>query len=224
MVLKVNNLTFDKDSSYDLRIKSLKVKDKQIVSVICEDNFYKKTLFDILSEKEKKYDGEIFFDNINLSKYEKKYKNIIFVDNVSGIFNSLTVLENLNIVAQKLERYIKQKRLKLVKELMPELFKNKHIYGYKLDVTEKILINLSRIILVNPKISIIKDPTSGFYPLLADRILEIIKYINKLDISFLILTKKIDSALKISDWLYILEDGKIVSQGDKDAFIKFGYK
>jgi ABC-type branched-subunit amino acid transport system ATPase component len=222
-LLVVNNLLF-KNDFLNLDINLLESKKNQIVSIVDKNKFHNKILFKIISGTEKKYSGSIFLDDILFKKHENKNNKIFFIDQVKSIFDDLTILDNLYIVNQKLNKNIVKDRLELIKEIVPEIFKLKNKKIRCLNEPEKMMLSLARIILMKPELVILLEPTLGFCPASVDKILSLIKYIKELNISFFSFINKLDHALKISDWIYVLDNGEIFLQGDSDSIIKFKTK
>ena len=108
--------------------------------------------------------------------------------------------------------------------MIPHLEKSFNTPAFKLCNGEQMLTLIARSIFSSPDLIVIDEPTFGFYQLFADKILELIRRANKdLGITFLLMQQNLGEAIKIADWIYELDMGEIVKQGDGKSFEYFDY-
>jgi phospholipid/cholesterol/gamma-HCH transport system ATP-binding protein len=78
-------------------------------------------------------------------------------------------------------------------------------------------VALARAIALNPEIILYDEPTTGLDPILADIINELIIKLRKgLGVTTVVVTHDMKSAYKIADRIIMLDDGKIIADGDAD--------
>jgi len=80
-------------------------------------------------------------------------------------------------------------------------------------------VALARAIVLEPKLVLYDEPTTGLDPIRADVINELIIALNKeLGISSLVVTHDMHSADKIADRMIMLHGGKIIADGEPESF------
>lgn len=75
------------------------------------------------------------------------------------------------------------------------------------------MLAIARAILSRPKLLLLDEPSMGLAPLVVADIFKIIKEINKTGTTVLLVEQNARLALRISDYGYVLETGKIVAEG-----------
>ena len=203
---------------------NLKVKENEIVSITGKKCSGKSTLFKIIAGIQTPDSGSIFFMDKDICK--NRYKNlnsdVVFLNRYLGLFQEMTVKENIELGAWNIkDKKIFEQNLNKTLELIPSLQKPYNKQTKFLCNGEKMLTSIARAIISFPKLIVIDEPTLGFYPLFADKILELISKANKLGITFLLMQKNLSHAIKISNWIYEIEDGEIIKEGDASSFKKF---
>jgi branched-chain amino acid transport system ATP-binding protein len=202
---------------------SLTVPDGKIVALLGANGAGKSTCLKAISgllstELGKVSDGAIYFrqeriDNRNPQEIVEK--GIVQVIEGRAIFEHLTVEENLKIGA-----YLRQKgfnigtELERVYEYFPTLKHLKHkISGY-LSGGEQQMMVIGRALMSNPQLMLIDEASLGLAPLLVEEIFRIIKSINTLNHTAILLVEQNAAiALDISHYGYIMENGRIVLEG-----------
>ena len=73
--------------------------------------------------------------------------------------------------------------------------------------------------MAKPKLLLLDEPSLGIAPLLVKEIFQIIKQINKEEgTSILVVEQNANVALSIADYGYIMENGRVVMQGNADIY------
>lgn len=225
-MLEISGLDFRYVNVHALKNISIKVDEKAIVSVIGKRNSGKSTLFKIIAGLKDPDAGDVFYAKKSILKKDR-YKNlngeVICIERDHGLFLGLTVKENIELGAWQVnDRLILRNRLDMMLEFIPYLEKSFNVPAFKLHAGEQMLTLIARAIFAKPKLIIIDEPTFGLYQLFADKVLELIHRVNiDLEIAFLLMQQNAIEAVKIADWIYELENGEIIKQGDKKAFEYF---
>jgi branched-chain amino acid transport system ATP-binding protein len=68
----------------------------------------------------------------------------------------------------------------------------------------------------NPSLLLLDEPTEGLAPLIVEKLIEVIERIKKEGMTILLVEQNVESAFKMADRHYILEQGKIVYHGTND--------
>lgn len=129
------------------------------------------------------------------------------------IFGELTVDENLATGAYT-NRSNESANYDRVMELFPRL-KERHsqVAGY-LSGGEQQMLAIGRALMAEPKLLILDEPSLGLAPLLVEQVRDVIVEINKQGTSVLLIEQNAIMALSIANYGYIMENGKVVMDGD----------
>jgi len=220
-VLKINDLCFAHNGFELLKNISVVLNQGSIVSVVDKRNTSDFIFFRVISGLEIATSGKIFFLEKEILKNNNRL-DFICLESYKDVFEQMTIEENIKLGAWKIKNKKNLKaNLELVYKLIPDLIKLKNILLKNLGNGERMLTALAAAVISLPKLIIIYKPTQGFYPLFAEKILNVIREANKLGISFLLLEKNLVYASKISDWIYEMQDGEIIKEGDVESFRKF---
>ncbi len=230
IMLQLNNV----EVMYDkvilvLKGMSLKVPNGNIVALLGSNGAGKTTTLRAISgllksENGQVTDGYIEFEGEKIDGISPENivkKGIFQVMEGRRVFEHLTVEENLIAGAHTREdrKNLKQD-IDVVYKYFPklEMLKNK-IAGY-LSGGEQQMLAIGRALMAKPKVMLLDEPSLGLAPLLVREIFSIIKQINKeAGTTILIVEQNANIALSIADYGYIMENGKIVLEGEVDTLI-----
>jgi len=147
--------------------------------------------------------GNIIFngkDITNLPPHKRVNLGIGYLFQGGSVFENLTVKENLRLSNEKFD---------LVFELFPELER------YTVSGGLKQMLSISLILLKEPELLLLDEPSAGLSPALVEKLLQKIREINKnFGKTILLVEQNIMQALKISDYVYLMSAGKIIKESD----------
>jgi branched-chain amino acid transport system ATP-binding protein len=208
-----------------LRGVSLSVPRGRIVTLLGPNGAGKSTTLKAISGLLKAEDGEIVagdirFDGQSIAHRDpaKIVKRGIFqVMEGRRIIADMTVLENLKVgaftrpdgeVADDIDR---------VYAYFPRLGERNGLAGY-LSGGEQQMLAIGRAMMARPKMMLLDEPSMGLAPLLVQEVFAIIERLNRdLGITVLLVEQNANMALKVADYGYIMESGKIVLDGESAA-------
>ena len=81
------------------------------------------------------------------------------------------------------------------------------------------MLSIGRALMGSPKLLLLDEPSLGLAPLIVRDIFEIIKEIRKDGTTVLIVEQNALQTLKIADYAYVLEVGKIIMEGTTDELL-----
>ncbi len=132
------------------------------------------------------------------------------------IFKGMSVNENLDLggfVDHKAHAELARRR-KYVFELFPRLFDRRNQDSGLLSGGEQQMLAMGRALMTDPKLMLLDEPSMGLAPFLVQSIMQIIRHLNQQGTTILLVEQNAKVALKLADYGYVLETGKIVIEGD----------
>jgi branched-chain amino acid transport system ATP-binding protein len=226
-MLQVNNIeVIYSDVILVLKGLSLVVPQGQIVALLGSNGAGKSTTLKAISgllktEEGEVTDGEILFEGemINGRDPEEIVRRGIFqVMEGRRVFEDLTTEENLRCGAHTRRDGKKVKEdYDRVYGYFPQLReRRKQLAGY-LSGGEQQMLAIGRSLMARPKLMLLDEPSLGLSPLLVKEIFGIIKEINEKEkTTILLVEQNARVALSISSYGYIMENGKVVLDGETD--------
>lgn len=131
------------------------------------------------------------------------------------IMPHLTVLENLQLGA-----YIRKDKAGIARDiewifdLFPRLKERSKQLGGTMSGGEQQMLAVGRALMSNPEVVMLDEPSLGLAPILVNEIFSIIKKINEMGKTVLLIEQNAFAALSIANYAYILEVGKIILEGE----------
>jgi len=133
----------------------------------------------------------------------------------------LTVQENLALGAfARTDKKETAKDLEWVYELFPRVKERLWQKGGTLSGGEQQMLAVARGLMSRPKLLMLDEPSLGLAPLLVKEIFDIIQKIHDDGITVLLVEQNAFAALKIADYAYVLETGKVVLQGTGEELLQ----
>jgi ABC-type branched-subunit amino acid transport system ATPase component len=211
-VLEVENVTSGYGETDILHDVSMKLGEKEIVSIIGPNGAGKstllKTIFGILKPRQ----GLVQLENeeiTGLSPDKIVRRGMSYVPQVDNVFPSLTIQENLEMGAfVRTDDY--RDRLQEMYELFPLLKDRKNQKVGSLSGGQRQMVAMGRALMLDPKVLLLDEPSASLAPLLVGMIFEKIVDINKTGVAIVVVEQNARETLKISDRGYVLATGRKV--------------
>ena len=212
-MLKIENLHVSYGGIRALRGVSLEVPEGKIVTLIGANGAGKSTTLRTISGLVKADSGSIIYDGeelLGMPIYKILEKGIAQVPEGRRVFTNLTVRENLKIGAYlRNDKEQIEKDLEWVYELFPRLKERDWQLAGTLSGGEQQMLAVARALMSKPKPIMMDEPSLGLAPLVVKGIFDIIREINAQGVTVLLIEQNANMALKIADYAYVLETGRI---------------
>ena len=190
---------------------SFDVPEGKIVTLIGANGAGKSTTLKSIVGLVKPRAGSIIFNGEELVGKDTTSivsKGITLVPEGRRVFADLTVLENIKIGAY-LRKDDLSEDIAWVFELFPRLKEREWQLAGTLSGGEQQMLAVARALMSKPKVIMMDEPSLGLAPIVVKGIFDIIREINKRGVTVLLIEQNANMALKIADYAYVLETGRI---------------
>lgn len=216
-MLKITGLNAGYDGIPVVHDISMEVNKNETVALIGLNGAGKSTILKSVASIIRSYTGKIEFcgEVINdLPPHVMVQRGISVVLERRRIFGSLSVEDNLLLGAYTVRQAAsKAGRLKEIYDMFPRLSERKHQRSDTLSGGERQILTIARGLMSCPKLLLIDEAFWGLDPIMTDRIMTVVRYVNSVGVSVVIADQKIRDALRIADRGYILRNGSISAEG-----------
>lgn len=232
-MLSVKNLCSGYGNVQVLWDISLDVNDGQVVAVLGSNGAGKTTSVRTITGMVKPTSGSVIFNGEELVGKSSRFildQGIIQVPEGRQLFTGMTVFENLEMGA-----YNKESRAKFAESeefiynFFPKVKERRKQIAGTLSGGEQQMVAVARALIGLPKLLILDEPSLGLAPNIVDDILEVAVHLAKeRNIGVLLVEQDITKALAVSDYGYVIENGKVVlaqsaSELEKNEHVKKAY-
>lgn len=200
---------------------SMEVKKNTTVCIIGPNGAGKSTLIKTIYGFIKPRKGEIVFNgNIITGKapFEVMRMGISYVPQEKGIFPHMSVEENLMLGGWVRRNKIDELEdgLNYVLDMFPNLKAKRDMKAGLLSGGEQKMVEVGRALMLKPKMIIFDEPTAGLAPKLMNAVYNVIKKLQDEGLTILMIDQNIKHGISISDYVYVLELGKITYRGPRE--------
>ncbi|NLM73450.1 MAG: ABC transporter ATP-binding protein [Clostridiaceae bacterium] len=214
-MLKITDLKVNYGGIEAVKGISFEVPEKSIVTLIGANGAGKSTTLRTICGLVKPAGGKVEFMGEDITGKDPTSivsRGITLVPEGRKIFPNLTVLENLKIGAYLRNDDISED-LKWVYDLFPRLKEREWQLGGTLSGGEQQMLAVGRALMSRPKLMMMDEPSLGLAPLIVSNIFEIIKEVNRLGVTILLIEQNANMALQTADIGYVMETGRITLSG-----------
>lgn len=200
---------------------SLRVEKGEIVGLLGPNGAGKTTTFYMIVGLETPTSGKVYLSDVkitNLPMCERADLGISYLAQEASIFRKLTVEENLQAILETTNLSAKERADK-VDALLAE-FHIGHVRerkGSELSGGERRRVEIARCLAIEPQFILLDEPFAGVDPIAVADIQGIIEYLRKRGMGILITDHNVRETLHIVDRAYILNEGKILLEGDSET-------
>jgi branched-chain amino acid transport system ATP-binding protein len=200
----------------------LEVEEGSIVTILGANGAGKTTTMNTIAGLLKPKEGRITFqgeDITDLRPDQLVKKGISLVPEGRQILSSMSVLENLEMGAYHRNDSEINNDLEKVMDRFPILRERKEQLGGTLSGGQQQMLAIARALMSKPKLLLLDEPSMGLAPIIVSDIFKIIKEIREGGTTVLIVEQNARQALKVADYGYVLETGKVVTDGNAKELI-----
>lgn len=218
--LSIKGLKVNYGSIEALKGIDMNVKQGQIVAILGSNGAGKTTTLRKISGVLEASGGTLEFLGNDITKMQSnKIAKLGIIQSPEGrqVFRDLTVEENLLTGAYTVKsKKTIQTNFERVYHYFPVLKDRKSQIASTLSGGEQQMLAIGRALMGSPKLLLLDEPSLGLAPLIVKSIFEIIKEIREDGTTVLIVEQNALQTLKIADYAYVLEVGKITMEGSAE--------
>ena len=215
MVLKVENLSSGYGNVKIVTNVSLDVNDREIVALIGRNGVGKTTLMKSLVGSIKSTSGKIFLNEKDITKFSPAKRaslGIGYVPQGRGIFTRLSVLDNLRM-GETVGGNTRDTNFERVYQFFPILKERGGQKAGSLSGGEQQQLSIGRVLVGNPNLILLDEPSEGVQPNIVQAIGKIIRRLRDDEgLTVLIVEQNLDLIGAVADRCVVVDKGSIVAQ------------
>lgn len=202
---------------------NLKVREAKITAILGANGVGKSTLLKAIYGFLKPNDGKVLLDGKNVvgtPTYKLIDMGLAYIPQHPGIFRWMSIEENLEMGAFTFKRdkaRIKRK-IEEVYERFPDLKDRRKSPAGKLSGGQQRMVEVGRTLMTDPKVMLVDEPTAGLAKMLSEEVYQMLVGLKESGITILLVDQEIRQALKVADYVYVLELGRNKYEGSVDEF------
>ena len=219
-VLEVKDVSKSFNGIKALNKCNVDVENGLIYGLIGPNGSGKTTLFNVITGFLKPDEGEILFkgENItNLPSFKIAHKGIGRTFQLTRVFSHLTLVDNL-VVAVREGMDAEKKAIDLLKSVGLENLKNE--YAKKLSVGQRKLLEFARVLMMDPMLILLDEPTSGIDASAANKLANCVREKRDEGKTFIIVEHKMGLIMNLCEIVYVLHKGAVIAKGTPEEIRK----
>ncbi len=224
LILEIKDLVVAYGAIQAIKGINLNVEQGNIVAILGANGAGKSTILKTISGMIKPKAGKIIFRGQEIQgqlPHHIAAKGIIQSPEGRLILMGLTVEENLMVGAYTVKAKAEKKQnLDRVYGYFPILKERAKQQAATLSGGEQQMLAIGRALMASPKILILDEPSLGLAPLIVQEIFEIVNQIKKEGTTILIVEQNAYQTLKIADYAYVMNLGKVQVEGNGKDLLK----
>jgi len=205
----------------------LEVGEGQVVALLGANGAGKSTLLNTLTGMLKPTSGTVTFggeriDNLPSDKIIEK--GIAYLPEGGRLFPDMTIKENLEMGAYPSSLWKNRKEdLERIYEIFPILGERKTQLSRTMSGGERQMLAMGRAMMSGPKMCFFDELSYGLSPKMAQEVFGVVKQLHAKGITVLLVEQNVHQTLEIADYAYVIENGRIVLEGEGKALLADDY-
>ena len=202
---------------------SLDAKGGEIVGLLGPNGAGKTTTFSMVAGFVSPTSGNVFLNDLNLTQlpaYKRARKGLVYLPQESSIFRKLTVEQNIRAIVETL-RLSRAEENQIVEERLDELRLSglARQKAYTLSGGERRRLEITRALVLKPKILMLDEPFSGVDPISVSEVTEIILELKNNGMGIFLTDHNVRETLRVVDRAYLLYEGSVLTHGTADFLL-----
>jgi len=223
-MLEVKNINVSYGVIPVLHDVSMQVKENELVVLLGSNGAGKSTLLNTIQGMIKPVSGSISFLGKaigGLPPHRVIAEGIVQVPEGRRLFPYMTVRENLLLGAYPGNAWKDKKgRMAWVMSLFPILKERANMQSRMLSGGEQQMLTIGRGLMAHPRMLMVDEPSLGLAPVILDNLYQTLGKLRESKITILLPEQNALRALQIGDRGYVMQDGRIVLEGDCQSLMQ----
>jgi branched-chain amino acid transport system ATP-binding protein len=221
--LDINNVKKNFGGLQALNGVTFKVRGPELIGLIGPNGAGKTTLTNVIDGVYKPSGGTVYLNGQridSLPPYQVARAGLGRTFQVTRAFRRMTVMENLLVPAMALQATASRRSLEKRAWEVLEFLTFEHLandFGRSLSGGQQKLLELGRLLMLDPDVIILDEPFAGVHPTLMEKIYEYINTVNAQGKAFIIISHDMDTIFTLSQRLLVLDFGDLIADGDPEA-------
>jgi len=216
-VLRAEKLTKSFNHRAVVKEMDIEVRSGEIIGLLGRNGAGKTTTFQMIAGLVKPDSGEIFLDDINISRHsspDRSAAGITYLPQEHSVFLKASVMNNLMLVLE-LQPLKKKEREEIARKLLEELGLEdiSKQQAYSLSGGERRRLEICRSLVLKPKFLLLDEPFTGIDPLTIVELQKIMTGLKTKGIGIIISDHNVRDDLKATDRAYIIDNGELLIHG-----------
>lgn len=219
IALQLNDVSTYVDQYHILQGVSFQVPENEVTILLGRNGAGKTTTLRSIMKMAPPKSGEILLfgqPTEALHTHEISNKGVSYIPENLGIFNSLTVEENMRVAAK--HGGLDFERLNWIFGIFPEIKKFWYWPADRLSGGQKQMLAISRALIEPTKLLIMDEPSKGLAPFIVDLLIEVLQELKQLKTTMLIVEHDFRFATAIGDHVIVMDNGRVVYQAPVAEF------
>ncbi|NKJ47779.1 branched-chain amino acid ABC transporter ATP-binding protein [Burkholderia sp. SG-MS1] len=218
-MLKFDNVSLDYGSFRALDGINLHADDGELVVLLGANGAGKSSIFLATSGLRRAASGSLRFgarELLGMTPAQIVRSGVIQCPEGRKLFPGMSVLKNLTLGAyvHRGDKTGNRRNLERVFTLFPLLAERKDHAAGSLSGGQQQMVAIGRAMMARPKVLLLDEPSLGLAPLVVKQVFDVIQQINRAGTTVLLAEQNAFAALKIAHRAYVIENGRIVLEGD----------
>ena len=221
--LEVKNLHKRFGGLHVLKGVTFEINGPELIGLIGPNGAGKTTLTNVLDGAIKPNSGTVYLNDTRIDQlqpYQVARVGLGRTFQVTRSFRRMTVLENLYVPALALgneanKKVVHDKAMSVLEFLTMDHLRNE--YAQALSGGQQKLLELGRLLMLNPDVVILDEPFAGVHPKLMEIIYGYINRVNEEGKAIVIISHQMDSIFSLCRRLLVLDYGTLIADGPPDA-------
>lgn len=203
---------------------SFEIEQGQVVGILGPNGAGKTTSFYMVIGLVPMDKGQVILGDQDISKnamHERAAKGIGYLPQEASIFRKLTVEQNIMAILQTRKDLTQTEQRQQLEKLMADFHLEhvRHSLGMSVSGGERRRCEIARCLASNPKFILLDEPFAGVDPISVSDIMQVIETLRERGIGVLITDHNVRETLSICQKAYIVSEGKVIAQGNKDEIL-----
>jgi len=206
---------------------NLDIQEGEVLTIIGGSGQGKSVMLKLLIGLLEVDGGQISFDGHKISgiseaEYAPVRRRVAMLFQAGALFDSLSTKEN---VAYGLREQLSLSEKEISERVRESLTYvglpgTEETWPADMSAGMKKRVSLARALAIRPEVLLYDEPTTGLDPINVTRIADLIEYLNgTLDVTSVVVTHDMDTALAISDRIAMIQDGYVIFSGTPEELV-----